>query len=125
MVQGSDQKVSTLICGEKEELSFLSFLIRAHLHGRCDTLREKAFYPRIHQDLREKWEPEVLFDTGLRERILAAAFPEVTGGPSTFLMIPLVEMHLDRTRVITQKTENKVRRFVPYDPLITSKLTMK
>lgn len=106
----SRQTVSTLTSGPKEILSFLVFLVNAYKHKKVDQLRYAATSRclQIHQDLRQKWKPEVLFDAELQKRIFSAAPSTVTDGPLTFVMVPLVEMHLDRTKVVTQHSTNGV-----------------
>ena len=108
----SGETASVLICGKREELSFLSFLINTHQYGRVEEARSQGQYPHIHQDLRLKWDPEVLYDIELRNRITSAASVAITGGPSTFVMVPLVEMKLDRTKIITQESSYGVSEFL-------------
>ncbi|KLO17201.1 hypothetical protein SCHPADRAFT_176954 [Schizopora paradoxa] len=100
--KSSGETVSALICGEREDLSFLSFLLHAHQYGQVEKLRKKAL-PNVHDDLHLKWDPEVLYDEPLRRRIMSATTATITEGPSSFLMVPLVEMRLDRTKIVTQK----------------------
>ena len=97
--------------GSVEELSFLSFLIRAHNGEAVESLRDKVYLPQLHQDLRDRWYPEVLHDQELQQRILNACTPTVSQGPFTFAMVPLVEMRLDRTKIMTRKSTNKVSMF--------------
>ena len=106
--QESGRRVSTLISGRIEDLSFLSSLIRAHAGDLDESLRETVELPDVHKDLRERWYPEVLYDIELQRRILAASLPKSIKGFSSFVMVPLVEMHLDRTKVITEKSTNGV-----------------
>ncbi len=119
--RSAHQAVSTLSCGSKEDLAFLRFLMNAYKHNHVEKLRHSyaSRCPQIHQDLRKKWKPELLFDAEIQKRVFSATPSSVTDGPSTFIMVPLVEMHLDRTKIVTQQSTNGVSSLISDSFILT------